>query len=162
MPLPINWQSRRIEIERVANTGKLGGSVETTPESIPHGLVEVKLSRVSIGSRFFVPDIFWPIPRVPLLGPLASLRHRLPLHRPLADAVRAGLVFLVEQQRLGPAAEVDDLRSRLLVGRLTFEQPAHAILPQELGSWGALFKLGEGDLHQLFIEEANPRHPRQQ
>ncbi len=48
------------------------------------------------------------------------------------DQSRSGVVGLVEQQLPSPAAEFGDLGRGLLSGRQAFEQPADAILPQEL------------------------------
>ena len=58
---------------------------------------------------------------------------------------RSGVVVLVEEEHHSPAAEVGDLGSGLLGGWRTFEQPADAILPQELRPRGVLFELG-GDI----------------
>ncbi len=51
---------------------------------------------------------------------------------------RSGVVGLVEQQLPRPAAEVGNLRNGFLSSRLTFEQPADPILPQELHPRGIL------------------------
>ena len=56
---------------------------------------------------------------------------------------RSGVVVLVEEEYCSPAAEVGDLGGGLLGGRVTFEQPADAILPQELRPRGVAFELGQ-------------------